>query len=58
MPLELAVTQGVEEGKSKLEVSNVYSRKQLTGFCRDEGWGWTVASNTLHRQKNLLKEKG
>ena len=32
-PRVLAVTQGVKEGKSKLEVSNVYSRKQLTWFC-------------------------
>ena len=35
--LEIPVSQGDKEGKSKLEVSNPYLRQQLKGFCRDEG---------------------
>ena len=37
MPLEIPVSQGDNEGKSKLDVSNPYLRQQLKGFCRDEG---------------------
>ena len=37
MPLENPVSQGDNEGKSKLDVSNPYLRQQLKGFCRDEG---------------------
>ena len=36
--LEIPVSQGDKEHKSKLEVSNPYLRQQLKGFCRDEGW--------------------
>ena len=37
MPLEIPVSQGDNEGKSKLDVSNPYLRQQLKGFCQDEG---------------------
>ena len=66
MPLELAVTQGVKEGKSKLEVSHLYSRKQLTGFCRDEGLGMDRSIEHLasteepaqgEREKGVNKER-
>ena len=39
VPLELSVTHGDKEAKSNLEVSNLYLRQQLQGFCRDEGLG-------------------
>ena len=52
---ELSVTEGGEEGKSKLEVSNPHLRQRLGSSGRDQGSGWIELNTSAIDKRTSLR---